>query len=266
MHWGRCAALGAAVVVWLAGCGGHRVQTVGDGGDRVTASVTYREPEPLPDDAELELWIADGSSTPSAASLVAHGTVPMRGRDTVVALRYDGRRIDDDHTYLLKGALKSGGRTIYQTDADTLVITRGHSRNATLVLRPVVEERPAPIAAESARPVAPVLAGTTWRLENLAGAPVLEGIDATLEFLDQNRVAGRASCNTFTGELKISDAAIKIGPLVSTRMACQSEAATAQEAAYLTALNEAERFTLEGATLQIFSQGQANPLRFVRRP
>lgn len=261
----RWSAFAAALTLVLSACGGKQVQVVGTGGDRVTATATYREATPLPPDAQLDLWIADASPMPTTTALVAQGTVPMRERETVVALRYDDDRITDDHTYVLKAVLKSGGETIYATDADTLVITRGHSNHASLVLRPVIQT-PTVSVAPTATPTAPGLSGTSWRLEDLAGTPAVSGLEATIDFIAGDRVSGNASCNKFTGTVKVSGTSIAFGPLASTRMACASEPANAQETTYLKALTEAERFVLEGTSLQIFSTGQANPLRFVRKP
>lgn len=255
----------AVLALALSACGGRQVQVVGTGGARVVATATYQETTPLPADAELEVWIADAATTPRTMALVAQGTVPMRERETVVALRYDDNRIVEDHTYVLKGVVKSGGRHIYETDADTLVITRGHSRNVRLVLRPVVQAATVSVAPAPV-PSATSLVGSSWRLENVVGTPAIASVEATLEFLQGDRVSGQASCNRFNGAVKVSGATMTFGPLASTRMACTSEAANAQETAYLKALHDAERFTLDGTSLQIFSKGQTSPLRFARRP
>ena len=261
----RWSAFAAALTIVLSACGGPQVHVVGTGGDRVTATATYREATALPADAELDVWITDASLMPRTTALVAQGTLPMRERETIFALRYDDDRIADDHSYVLKAVLKSGGQTIFATDADTLVITRGHSNHATLVLRPVLQT-PTMAVAPPAPSNAPALSGSSWRLEDLAGTPAVSGVDATIDFIAGDRVSGNASCNRFSGTVKVSGASIAFGPLASTRMACMSEPANAQETAYLKALNEAERFVLEGTSLQIFSKGQANPLKFARKP
>ena len=250
----------------LSSCGGPQVQVVGTGGDSVRATVSYREPAPLPPDAQLAVWIADASGMPAATALIAEGTLPMREREMVFALRYDDHRIDDAHTYVLKASLRSGQETLYTTDADTLVITRGHGTRASLVLRPVFRT-PTESVAPGAAPVGtPGLSGTSWRLDNLAGTPAATGVEATLEFVEGDRVSGNASCNRFNGTVKITGTSISFGPLATTRMACTSGPANVQESTYLKALAEAERFVLEGASLQIFSKGQANPIRFTRTP
>jgi heat shock protein HslJ len=110
---------------------------------------------------------------------------------------------------------------------------------------------------------APWLTGSTWRLENLAGAGVLDSVEATLEFPSEGRAAGNASCNRFTGPVTVAGAAITFGPLALTRMACP-EAVMRQESAYLEALRGAQRFRVEGPFLYIFSAGREKPLRFIR--
>lgn len=106
------------------------------------------------------------------------------------------------------------------------------------------------------------LVGTAWRLEDLGGAGVLDRVEATLEFPDPVMVAGSSSCNRFFGTVSISGESIKISPLGSTRMSCP-EAIMNQEANYLNALKDAERFTRDGSTLLIYCKGMAKPLRFM---
>lgn len=268
MNTCRWSVITASTVLALSGCGGPQVNVVGTGGESVRATVTYQEPEGLPPDAELEVWLLDTSGTPPSNTRIAEGTLPMRERVANVALRYDDDRIVEDHTYVLKASLRSGSQTLYTTDADTLVITRGHSARASLVLRPVLRTPTASVAPGAAPPVGggPTLSGSAWRLETVAGTPAVAGIEATLEFLDGDRVSGNASCNRFNGTVKVTGNLIAFSPLAATRMACTSEPANTQEAAFLKALNDAERFVIEGASLQIFSRGQASPLRFTRRP
>lgn len=107
------------------------------------------------------------------------------------------------------------------------------------------------------------LAGTRWRLEDLAGAGVVDNVEATLEFGADGRVTGNGSCNGFGGRATVTGAAIEFGPLVSTRKACP-EAIMNQETNYMSALEKAERFELKEPFLYIYAAGQSQPLRFVR--
>jgi len=119
-------------------------------------------------------------------------------------------------------------------------------------------------AAAGAPSGAPYLVGTTWRLEDLAGAGALDSAAATLEFPAEGQVAGNASCNRFSGPVTIAGDSITFGPQAVTRMAC-ADSVMGQESAYLEALQHGERFRVEGPFLYIYSAGREKPLRFIRR-
>lgn len=113
-----------------------------------------------------------------------------------------------------------------------------------------------------ATPAAAILWGTGWRLEYLAGAGVVDGVVATLEFPSEGRASGNGSCNRFNGVVTVDGGAIQVGGIAATRKACL-DAVMRQEDAYFAALRGAERFETDGQSLRIFSPGQAEPLRFV---
>ena len=103
--------------------------------------------------------------------------------------------------------------------------------------------------------------GTSWVLEDLAGAGVMDYVRATLEFPEPGRVAGNGSCNRFFGSATISGGALTVAPLGSTRKACP-EAVANQEDRYLEALQGATRFAMDGPWLLVYSAGLEKPLRF----
>ena len=132
---------------------------------------------------------------------------------------------------------------------------------------PTTRSESAPMTTPSPEPAAPApeLSGTSWQLEDLGGEKALEGVEATLEFPEPGKAAGRGSCNRFFGTVEISGQSIKFGPLAATKMACIDDAANAQEKKYLEALHKAERFALGGAALLVYSAGMERPLRFARK-
>jgi heat shock protein HslJ len=123
-----------------------------------------------------------------------------------------------------------------------------------------IRERGAPVD----QPVDPTkgLLGTAWVLEDLAGAGVVDRVQATLEFAEDGTVSGNGSCNRFHGTLTVTGDAITFGPQATTRMMC-AEAVMQQETAYLAALREAERFETDGTFLYIHAAGRPQPLRFI---
>jgi heat shock protein HslJ/uncharacterized membrane protein len=124
------------------------------------------------------------------------------------------------------------------------------------------DDNPAVAAQRAAIERAAVaLWGTAWRLENLAGADVQDGAQATLEFPTDGRASGNGSCNGFNGVVTVDGNTIQFAGIAATRKAC-AEAVMRQEDAYFEALREAERFETEGETLRIYAAGRPEPLRF----
>ncbi len=67
------------------------------------------------------------------------------------------------------------------------------------------------------------LAGSEWELES-GRQP-----DQYIQF-KENDVAGHGGCNRFAGRYTFDGSSIKIGPLVSTKMACEPEVMNAEQA------------------------------------
>ncbi len=78
------------------------------------------------------------------------------------------------------------------------------------------------------------LDGTGWTLHSVDDQPVPDGITATLVFT-AGSASGSSGCNTFTGPYVARTPTLEIGPLASTRMACDDAVMTFEQA-YLAAL------------------------------
>lgn len=225
----------------------------------VTGTITYRERIALPPDALADIWIADVSPDMIVAQvLLADTTVRAEGRQVPLPfeIRFDPARAEATHTYALKAVIKSAdGQELFTSGDSTFVITQGHPSRVDLVLQRGAGGDSGPAG----------LPGSSWLLEDLAGAGVVDRVQATLDFSDPGRVVGNASCNRFFGSVELSGATIRIGSLGATKMACAEAAINNQEMKYLKALEHAERFTIDGTTLQIFVKGEEKPLRFTRR-
>jgi heat shock protein HslJ len=119
------------------------------------------------------------------------------------------------------------------------------------------------LAACAGQPAAPSLTGTEWRLEALGDSAVMDRSQATLTFPEAGRVAGNGSCNRFFGSVRITQGHIGFDQMGSTKMACMGPA-NEQEVRYLSALQKAERYEVQGRTLLIHVNGMAQPLRFAQ--
>lgn len=101
------------------------------------------------------------------------------------------------------------------------------------------------------------LAGTSWDVTNYnngkeAVVSILNGTNITLDFGQDNRVTGSASCNNYSGEFTSADNTLKVGPLITTLRACtEPEGVMEQEAQYLAALQNSATYEIAGDKLTI---------------
>lgn len=94
------------------------------------------------------------------------------------------------------------------------------------------------------------LKGTSWSLLEMNGRSALEGTTVTASFADGN-VSGSGGCNSYGGAYKVNGDKLQIKELVSTLMACADTGVMDQEAAFLSALGNAQSFKLTGGQLQV---------------
>lgn len=114
------------------------------------------------------------------------------------------------------------------------------------------------------------IGGTTWHatgINNGRGGveSVVAGTDPTAIYDPAGTVGGEGGCNAFNGPAVVDGESIAIGPLVSTKMACADEAATAQEAAYFAALEAATTFEVRNRTLELRDDEGALQVAFEAR-
>jgi heat shock protein HslJ len=114
----------------------------------------------------------------------------------------------------------------------------------------------------------PGLVGPTWELtgyNNGRGGvqSVLTGTHSTAVFSPEGQTNGSAGCNTFFGPYQTSGNSLTIGPLASTRMACDPPIMQ-QEAAYLAALQNTAQYQFESDQLVLRDATGATQATFVQ--
>lgn len=98
------------------------------------------------------------------------------------------------------------------------------------------------------------LEGTEWALVELGGAPLPEGVGATLLLhRDGGRVSGSGGCNTFTGSYRLAGASLDFGDVAVTAQACAGPVAEV-ERAYLAMLTGVGGYRLLGTTLELLAE------------
>ncbi|WP_227514420.1 MULTISPECIES: META domain-containing protein [Marinobacter] len=114
-----------------------------------------------------------------------------------------------------------------------------------------------------------LLRGAVWVVEDLAGAGIIDRSRITIEFLEDNRMAGRASCNGYTGSYQLRGEGIVVGPVASTRMACAPSLMN-QEDRFLSLLDQVSSVrigqhgelllsTADGKTIKAFQSDHDTP-------
>ncbi len=115
------------------------------------------------------------------------------------------------------------------------------------------------------------LVGTDWELTaynngNQAVVGVLEGTTLTASFGNDGNLSGNSGCNQYNGGYKVNGDEITIGPLASTMMMCSDPAGVMdQEAQYLTALQSAASYQIEGNVLELRTKDDAMAALFKRK-
>jgi putative lipoprotein len=246
----------------LAGCAHHDTQMT-QGTTRqaiLTGNVTYLERIALPPDAELHVWLVD--VTPGILTtqvVLAETTVRTDGRQVPIPfeLRYDPAKLDLAHDYGVRAVFSSGGRNLFESAEPTRVITKGAPKQVDLRVMRAAD------GAGTGSPDATALHGTSWRLVEFRGDAAGADPDATLEFLEGGTVAGKGSCNRFTGSVTLTGDRIRFGPLAATLAICPGPTSE-QEARYFKALGDAERWQVLGPNLLISLSGSDKVLVFER--
>jgi heat shock protein HslJ len=107
------------------------------------------------------------------------------------------------------------------------------------------------------------LVGTPWNVVSYnngreATVSLVADSTITLQFAAEGNLTGNASCNEYNGSYTTEGDAVSVGPLATTRMACQSDELNAQEAQYLAALQSAATYDITDGTLTIRDAGGAS--------
>jgi len=92
------------------------------------------------------------------------------------------------------------------------------------------------------------LPGSAWQVTTFAGQTPLADHPITLEFDNEGNIAGNASCNRFGGTCQINGDKIEIGPLRTTRRACEPDIME-QEHKFLALLGAVTAWSIEGDEL-----------------
>ena len=113
------------------------------------------------------------------------------------------------------------------------------------------------------------LTGSSWQVLGVnngrgAVASVLSETQLDATFGENGIVSGTTGCNAYRGLYTVAGPTIAFGTLISTRQACPTEAAAAQEQAFLAALGASTRYELRAGRLTLRNDEGATQVDMVR--
>ena len=115
---------------------------------------------------------------------------------------------------------------------------------------------------------APVtLPGSAWEVTNFGEQTPLADHPITFEFDTEGNIAGDGSCNRFGGTCAIEGNTIKVGPLRSTRRACEPEIMQ-QEHKFLALLGSVTTWQIDsdGTLVLVGEEGEIRAKKRIETP
>lgn len=207
---------------------------------------------------------ADPDADPDAAGWIAAGNEPgwrltIGGRHITLLYNYGQ---DQAVLPLLAPVPRPGGRSYQSKNADhdlRVDVVEGICRDDMTGMpypEAVTVEIDGNTLSGCGGSPASLLTGAEWVVEDIGGKGIIDRSRATLNFDEDGRLTGRASCNTYGASWTLSGEGLTLSEAHSTLMAC-SPALTAQEREFLRLLESVQRFDIgaDGALVLHSSDG-----------
>ncbi|ELR99074.1 YbaY family lipoprotein [Gloeocapsa sp. PCC 73106] len=216
----------------------------------IQGTVTYRERMALPPSAVIQIKLLDVSLQDTKALEIATQTIVTEGKQVPIAfeLTFDPQLIQKERTYAVRAEIYLNDQLMFTTTEVYPVLTAGHGTDVNLTLQRVSGNQ---------------LSGSRWLLEDLTGQGVIDNLQTTIEFADDNRLSGSGGCNRYFTSYELKGDSFQVGIIASTQMMCP-EATMNQEQNFFQALEKASNLRLEGPYLFIDVEGYDAPLKFTR--
>ena len=223
----------------------------------IAADLFYRERIALPPGAVAVavLEVADsGDVVTETREDLADRSVPVS-----VTLDVDQSQLPKDTGLVFRGSIEVDGTPVWQSEPQPVDLTSETIDLGSVMLMAVE----APDMTDVNAPAASALTGT-WVVEDILGGGIIDDSRVTLDFREQ-RVGGRASCNSYQGTWSLEDGQLSIVDVAVTMMACP-EAILNQERRFLDALASTDGMRFDDTGALILTSGGDDLLRARREP
>ena len=176
---------------------------------------------------------------PGADTLPTRGVMILQCGGTPVRVTLSGEQalIEGVHgQYLMEQVVSaSGARYEVPGDSSTSFWNKGDKGMLTIKGDTFPECEPAG---------ALVLQAGEWVVEDINAGGIIDRSRVTLNFGNDGRVSGRASCNNYVGAYEVQGRNLTVTQVATTRKAC-APSLNQQEARFVQSLEQASRFRLD---------------------
>ncbi len=109
----------------------------------VTGTVFYREVQPLPENASVQVKLVEAAPEGGPGAVVSEQTItcicnrffdPPCNGPVFYQLPFDPARLDPAREYLVTAQILEGDKTIFASDAPNRVLTGGHPQNTQILV------------------------------------------------------------------------------------------------------------------------------------
>jgi putative lipoprotein len=250
-------------IIMLAGCSAPQttltVPPTSESQGKVTGSITYLEKIALPAGAIVDIKLLDVSKQDAPSVNIGQQVITTSGQQVPFAfeIKYNTSAIDPRFTYAVRANIAVDGNLWFTTDARYAVITQGQPSRVEMVLKRVT----------TATPLAN-LENTIWVLQaygqpgNLKSPLKDSEINATFDST-KGQVAGSAGVNRYFGGYELKDNKLTISKQMASTAMAGPQPLMDQEQEYLTALQAADSYRIDGGNLTIYC-GSTN-LVFIKK-
>lgn len=112
------------------------------------------------------------------------------------------------------------------------------------------DDDPTPGRSDQAGGMIERLGDRTWILDRAGSTPTIGGDSAVTLSVESGRMSGQAPCNTYNVEITLDGDRVELGPIATTRQACEP-ATNEAETTFLEALTQLDTIAVEGDRLTL---------------
>lgn len=212
----------------------------------MTASVFYLQRIALPPGAQVSLILEDVSKMDIAADVIAKQTITaVGGPPYQLNLSYNAADIKPQHRYALRAQITFDGQLLF-TNTEQVDAFANQGLKATKILVSQVRHEVKNDGQVS-------LVDTQWQLSMLGSQAITA--DVTPPYLvftqDDNKVAGFAGCNRFSGRYDVFASNVNLTELLTTKKLCFQQMNL--ETQFLTVLSATDNYKVIDNTLTLYS-------------